>query len=104
MNVATISRVANDKYVQTPHGVFEIKYFFNAGVPQDSGEDMSKRMVKEKIETLVKNEDTSQPLSDQEIFQKLSAAGIQIARRTVSKYREEMGIRAARFRKRVEKP
>lgn len=103
MNVATISRVANDKYVQTPHGVFEIKYFFNAGVPQDSGEDLSKRMVKEKIETLVKAEDTSNPLSDQEIYQKLSASGIQIARRTVSKYREEMGIRAARFRKRVDK-
>ena len=103
MNVATISRVANDKYVQTPHGVFEIKYFFNAGVPQDSGEDLSKRMVKEKIETLVKAEDTSKPLSDQEIFQKLSTSGIQIARRTVSKYREEMGIRAARFRKRVDK-
>jgi len=104
MNVATISRVANDKYVQTPHGVFEIKYFFNAGVPQDSGEDLSKRMVKEKIEVLVQNEDTSKPLSDQEIFQKLSASGIQIARRTVSKYREEMNIRAARFRKRTDKP
>jgi RNA polymerase sigma-54 factor len=104
MNVATISRVANDKYVQTPHGVFEIKYFFNAGVPQDSGEDLSKRMVKEKIEVLVKAEDPARPLSDQEIYQKLSASGIQIARRTVSKYREEMGIRAARFRKRVEKP
>lgn len=101
MNVATISRVANDKYVQTPHGVFEIKYFFNAGVPQDSGEDLSKRMVKEKIETLIKNESTSRPLSDQEIFQMLSNEGIQIARRTVSKYREELKILPARFRKRV---
>ena len=101
MNVATISRVANDKYVQTPHGVFEIKYFFNAGVPQDSGEDLSKRMVKEKIEVLVQKEDPARPLSDQEIYQRLSAEGIQIARRTVSKYREELGIRAARFRKRV---
>jgi RNA polymerase sigma-54 factor len=103
MNVATISRVANDKFVQTPQGVFEIKYFFNAGVPQESGEDLSKRMVKEKIEVLVKNEDPARPLSDQEIYQKLEGLGIQIARRTVSKYREEMGIRAARFRKRVEK-
>jgi RNA polymerase sigma-54 factor len=101
MNVATISRVANDKYVQTPHGVFEIKYFFNAGVPQDSGEDLSKRMVKEKIETLIKNESPSRPLSDQEIFQMLSNEGIQIARRTVSKYREELKILPARFRKRV---
>jgi RNA polymerase sigma-54 factor len=101
MNVATISRVASDKYVQTPHGVFEIKYFFNAGVPQDSGEDLSKRMVKEQIETLIKGESPTKPLSDQEIFQKLSANGIQIARRTVSKYREELGLRAARFRKRI---
>jgi RNA polymerase sigma-54 factor len=101
MNVATISRVASDKYVQTPHGVFEIKYFFNAGVPQDSGEDLSKRMVKEQIETLIKAENPKRPLSDQEIFQKLSAHGIQIARRTVSKYREELGLRAARFRKRI---
>ena len=101
MNVATISRVANDKYVQTPHGVFEIKYFFNAGVPQDSGEDLSKRMVKEKIESLIKNEDPAHPLSDQEIFQSLSNQGIQIARRTVSKYREELKLLPARFRKRV---
>jgi RNA polymerase sigma-54 factor len=101
MNVATISRVASDKYTQTPHGVFEIKYFFNAGVPQDSGEDLSKRMVKEQIETMIKNEEPKKPLSDQEIFQKLSTDGIQIARRTVSKYREELGLRAARFRKRI---
>lgn len=101
MNVATISRVANDKFVQTPHGVFEIKYFFNAGVPQDSGEDLSKRMVKEKIETLIKAEDPARPLSDQEIFQTLQSQGIQIARRTVSKYREELKLLPARFRKRV---
>ncbi len=101
MNVATISRVASDKYVQTPHGVFEIKYYFNAGVPQESGEDLSKRMVKEKIGTLIKAEDPEKPLSDQEIYQHLGSEGIQIARRTVSKYREEMGLRAARFRKRV---
>jgi RNA polymerase sigma-54 factor len=101
MNVATISRVANDKFVQTPHGVFEIKYFFNAGVPQESGEDLSKRMVKEKIETLIRAESPEKPLSDQEIFQRLNAEGIQIARRTVSKYREELKIRPARFRKRI---
>jgi len=101
MNVATISRVANDKYVQTPHGVFEIKYFFNAGVPQESGEDLSKRMVKQKIETLIRGEDPAKPLSDQEIYQRLNNEGIQIARRTVSKYREELKILPARFRKRV---
>ena len=70
-------------------------------MPQESGEDLSKRMVKEKIGTLIKAEDPEKPLSDQEIYQHLGSEGIQIARRTVSKYREEMGLRAARFRKRV---
>jgi RNA polymerase sigma-54 factor len=102
MNVATISRVASDKYVQTPHGVYEIKYFFNAGVRQKSGEDLSKRMVKEQIGTMIKDENPEKPLSDQEIFQRLNAQGIEIARRTVSKYREELKLRPARFRKRVD--
>lgn len=102
MNVATISRVASGKYVQTPHGVYEIKYFFNAGVKQKSGEDLSKRMVKEQIGTMIKEENPEKPLSDQEIFQRLSAQGIEIARRTVSKYREELKLRPARFRKRVD--
>ncbi|HBC47493.1 MAG TPA: RNA polymerase sigma-54 factor [candidate division Zixibacteria bacterium] len=99
MNVATISRVANGKYVQTPLGVFEIKYFFNTGVAMSGGDDLSKRVVKAKIETLIGKEDTASPLSDQEIASLLKQEGITLARRTVTKYREEIGIKSARFRK-----
>ena len=101
MNVATISRVANGKYVQTPLGVYEIKYFFNTGISRSDGEDMSKRSVKQRITEIIEKEDTSRPLSDQEIFRQLNAEGIKLARRTVTKYREELGIKAARFRKTV---
>lgn len=103
MNVATISRVSNGKYVQTPQGVFEIKYFFNTGVSTDNGEDMSKRNVKQLISDFIKNEDPASPLSDQQIFALLKKSGLNIARRTVSKYREELKIMPARFRKRVVK-
>ena len=99
MNVATISRVANGKYVQTPLGVFEIKYFFVSGVATSGGDDLSKRVVKNKIEALVAKEDTASPLSDQEIADLLKKEGITLARRTVTKYREEIGIKSARFRK-----
>ena len=101
MNVATISRVANGKYVQTPLGVYEIKYFFNAGIARSDGEDMSKRAVKQRIEELIRAEDAARPFSDQEIFKKLNDEGIKLARRTVTKYREELGIKSARFRKTV---
>ena len=101
MNVATISRVANGKYVQTPLGVYEIKYFFNAGISRSDGEDMSKRAVKQRIEEIIRAEDPAKPFSDQEVYRKLNAEGIKLARRTVTKYREELGIKAARFRKTV---
>jgi RNA polymerase sigma-54 factor len=101
MNVATISRVANGKYVQTPLGVYEIKYFFNSGISRVDGEDMSKRRVKQRIEEIIRAEEPEKPLSDQEIFRRLNAEGIKLARRTVTKYREELSIKPARFRKRV---
>jgi len=99
MNVATVSRVASGKYVQTPLGVFEIKYFFNTGVSTADGDDLSKRVVKNKIEAIIAKEDQSFPLSDQEIAALLKNEGVNLARRTVTKYREEMGIKSARFRK-----
>ncbi len=101
MNVATISRVANGKYVQTPLGMFEIKYFFNTGVATASGDDLPKRVVKTKIDDIIKNENPATPYSDQEIAKLLGAQGIKLARRTVTKYREELGIQAARYRKQV---
>ena len=101
MNVATISRVSNGKYVQTPQGVYEIKYFFNSGISRADGEDMSKRSVKQRLEEIIKSEPFSKPFSDQEIFRRLNNEGIQLARRTVTKYREELKIPPARLRKRV---
>jgi RNA polymerase sigma-54 factor len=103
MNVATISRVSNSKYVQTPQGIFEIRYFFNTGVSKENGEELSKRSVKKIIEELIKRENPTTPLSDQELFNLLKKEGINIARRTVSKYREELKIQPARFRKRIVK-
>ncbi|MEW5702418.1 MAG: RNA polymerase factor sigma-54 [Candidatus Zixiibacteriota bacterium] len=101
VNVATVSRVANDKYVQTPQGVREIKFFFNSGVARTDGEQMTKPTVKQRISAIIDGEDPGRPLSDQEIYQRLQAEGIKLARRTVTKYREELHLPAARFRKRV---
>ncbi|MCK5125366.1 MAG: RNA polymerase factor sigma-54 [candidate division Zixibacteria bacterium] len=100
MNVATISRVSNSKYVQTPHGVFEIKFFFNTGISRSDGGELSKRSVKQRIEVIIKSENIEKPFSDQEIFRKLQEDGIKLARRTVTKYREELKILPARFRRR----
>lgn len=102
MNVATISRVSKGKYVQTPLGVFELKYFFNTGISRaDGGEDISKRNVKQRIDEIIEKEDPTKPLSDQEIFRILNDEGIKLARRTVTKYRKELNVKPARFRKRV---
>ena len=98
-----ISRVSNSKYVQTPQGVYEIKYFFNSGLQRENGEALTKRRVKQQIEKLINEEDKEKPLSDQEIHRKLNEEGIKIARRTVTKYREELKIQPARFRKMVPK-
>ncbi len=101
MNVATISRVSNGKYVQTPHGVFEIKYFFNTGISKTDGGELSKRHVKRQIEEIIAGENPEKPYSDQEIYRRLKDDGIQMARRTVTKYREELKILPARFRRRT---
>lgn len=103
MDVSTISRVSNGKYVQTPQGIFEIKYFFNTGVPRENGDDLSKRNVKQFISDFIRKENPSAPLSDQQIYELLKKQGINIARRTVSKYREELKVLPARFRKRIVK-
>ena len=101
MHVSTISRVSNGKYVQTPHGVFELKYFFDGGLSREDGEDISARSVKEKIAKLIHEEDQSNPLSDQRIADILQEEGIDIARRTVAKYRDQMNINPARYRKSI---
>lgn len=102
MHVSTISRVSNGKYVQTPHGVFELKYFFDGGLSTDEGEDVSAKTVKEMIGKLIEEEDTQNPLSDQKIADILKKQeGTNIARRTVAKYRTQLGINPARYRKSI---
>ena len=101
MHVSTISRVSNGKFMQTPHGVFELKYFFDGRVHREDGEDVSARSVKEKIAALIDEEDKAEPLSDQEIADKLAGEGLRIARRTVAKYRDQLGINSQRYRKKA---
>ena len=101
MHESTVSRVTNEKFVQTPRGVFPLKFFFSSGLSTDYGEDVSARGVREQIKKLVAEEDTKAPLTDQAIVDLLKAEGVQIARRTVAKYRDQLGILSARMRKRV---
>jgi RNA polymerase sigma-54 factor len=101
MHESTVSRVTNEKFVQTPRGVFPLKFFFSSGLSTTSGEDVSARGIKAQIEKLVNDEDAGSPLTDQAIVNILKDEGIQIARRTVAKYRDQLGILSARMRKRV---
>ena len=101
MHESTVSRVTNQKYVQTPRGVFPLKFFFSSGLSTDSGEDVSARGIKARIQKLVSDEDPKKPLTDQAIVDILKREGINIARRTVAKYRDQLGILSARMRKRV---
>jgi RNA polymerase sigma-54 factor len=101
MHESTVSRVTNKKYVQTPRGVYPLKYFFSSGLSTTSGEDISARGVKDKIRSLVADENTAKPLTDQAIVKLLMADGVKIARRTVAKYRDQLGVLPARMRKRV---
>jgi len=95
----TVSRAIANKYIRTPHGVFEFKYFFTPGYQNDSGASVSNTSVKEMIADLVAGEDRGAPHSDQEIVAKLQEKGINIARRTVAKYREELGILPSNLRR-----
>jgi RNA polymerase sigma-54 factor len=101
MHESTVSRVTNEKFVQTPRGVLPLKFFFSSGLSTTSGEDVSARGIKAKIQKLVSDEEAKRPLTDQAIVNILKDEGIQIARRTVAKYRDQLGILSARMRKRV---
>jgi RNA polymerase sigma-54 factor len=92
MHESTISRVTTNKYVETPQGLFELKFFFHSGIASGDGEMVSSISVKKMIQDLLANEDPSKPLSDQEVAQILKGRALVIARRTVAKYREELGI------------
>ena len=99
LHESTISRVTNNKFVHTPHGIYELKYFFNSAISRSDGEDMASESVKQKIKALVSEEKTTNPLSDQQIADMLAEEKINIARRTVAKYREAMGILPSSKRK-----
>lgn len=98
---STVSRVTTNKYVQCPHGIFELKYFFNAGIQRMQGEDLAAESVRQKIKKLVAEEAPKTPLSDQQIVKLLKDQNIVIARRTVAKYREAMGILPSNHRKQL---
>lgn len=99
MDISTVSRVANSKSVQTEFGIFPLKFFFSEGIATDSGEDVSSREVKQTLKKFIEEEDKKKPLSDDKLEKLLKTKGYQIARRTVAKYREQMGIPVARLRK-----
>ena len=92
MHESTISRVTTNKYMHTPRGVFEFKYFFSSHLSSDSGEDQSSTSVRAKIRKLISGENPAKPLSDSKITNLLKEEGISVARRTVAKYREAMNI------------
>ena len=99
MDISTVSRVANSKYVQTPYGTLSLKSFFSEGISTDSGEEVSSREVKKILKDAISEEDKRKPLSDEKLGVLLNAKGYNIARRTVAKYREQLGIPVARLRK-----
>lgn len=92
MHESTISRVTTNKYMHTPRGIFELKYFFNSGISRTDGESIASESVKEKIRKIISEEDKKNPYRDSEIVDILKKSGISIARRTIAKYREMMGI------------
>ena len=101
MHESTVSRVTNNKYVHTPRGVFELKFFFNSSITHTTGDDLASEAVKAKIRDIVAHENPKKPLSDAKIVARLQEENIDIARRTVAKYREMMGILSSSKRKRL---
>jgi RNA polymerase sigma-54 factor len=102
MHESTVSRVTTSKYVHTPQGIFELKYFFNSGIASsDGGDSLASEAVKLLIKDLVAKEDPKKPLSDQQIVDMLKKEGLVIARRTVAKYRDVLRILPSSRRKKV---
>ena len=99
MHESTVSRVTTNKYVQTPRGVFELKFFFSSSLGTQDGSEISAKSAKDKIRRIIERENSRNPLSDQKIADMLKSGGLNIARRTVAKYREQLNILPARMRK-----
>ncbi|MCX7718072.1 MAG: RNA polymerase factor sigma-54 [Candidatus Sumerlaeaceae bacterium] len=102
MHESTVARVTSGKYIETPRGIFELKYFFSPGLEMDSGEEASSTAIKDLLRQLVDSEDPRHPLSDQKLAEMIQARGINIARRTVAKYREQLKILPAKLRRQVQ--
>jgi len=101
MDISTVSRVANSKYVDTPYGTKLIKEFFSESMKNDQGEDVSTREIKKILETVIEDENKEKPLTDEKLAKLLKEKGYPIARRTVAKYREQLDIPVARLRKQI---
>ncbi len=99
IHVATVSRAVSEKYLMTPRGIVPLRSFFSGGLSTESGEDVSANSVKATIEEIINGEDKAKPLSDEAIVKQLKERGIEIARRTVAKYRDQLGLPTARMRK-----
>jgi len=99
MHESTISRCTNNKYVQTPRGVYEMKYFFSSEINTDYGKMISSTAIKSMVEKIISKEDKISPLSDSQIADNLNKNGIRVARRTIAKYRETLGISISKNRK-----
>ncbi|MBN1543567.1 RNA polymerase factor sigma-54 [candidate division KSB1 bacterium] len=101
MDISTVSRVTNGKYIQTEWGVFELKYFFSEKIRTDEGDDVSNKKIKALIKEIISKEPANRPLNDQKIGEMLKDKGFNVARRTVAKYREQMKIPVSRLRRRI---
>ena len=101
LDISTISRVSNSKYIQTHFGIFALKYFFSEGLQKDDGEEVSTREIKKILQECIENEDKHKPLTDEKLTQILKEKSYNIARRTVAKYREQLDIPVARLRKKL---
>lgn len=99
LDISTVCRIVNGKYVSTKFGTFELKYFFSESLPSDDGEDVSTKVIKDELKKIIDNESKQKPLSDDKLSAKLKEAGYNVARRTVAKYREQLNIPVARLRK-----
>ncbi|HEX2970584.1 MAG TPA: RNA polymerase factor sigma-54 [Bacteroidales bacterium] len=101
LDISTVSRVANSKFIQTHFGIFPLKYFFSEGLQTDSGEEVSTREIKRILQDCIENEPKRRPLTDERLTEILQEKGYQIARRTVAKYREQLNIPVARLRREI---
>ena len=101
LDISTISRVSNSKYALTDFGIFSLKYFFSEASQNSEGEEISTREIKKNLAELIKNENKKKPIPDDKLSELLKEKGYTVARRTVAKYREQLGLPPARLRKEI---